>query len=99
MRQDLVLKRPIITERSMTLAGQGRFTFEVHPKASKTMIAQAIEAAFKVSVVDVATSSIRGKIRRFGSRRKEAHVGAGKKAMVTLKKGQKIDLFEIREEK
>ena len=99
MRSDLVLKRPLITEKSMLLAQEGKYTFEVNPKANKQMIAQAVNDHFKVDAIKVSTATIKGKIKRFGAKRQPAKLSMVKKAVVELKKGQKIELFEVKEEK
>ncbi|MGI5828314.1 MAG: 50S ribosomal protein L23 [Patescibacteria group bacterium] len=99
MRTDLVLKRPIITEKSMVAAQAGKYTFEVDRTANKHAIAEAVENQFKVNVINVSTTKIKGKTRRFGARRQPVQMTDSKKAIVELKKGQKIELFEIKEEK
>ena len=99
MRQDLVLVKPLITEKTMQLTAKDRFTFVVAKQASKHTIADVVEKQFKVNVLDVATSVIKGKVRKFGAKRMSKAILDSKKAIVQLKKGQKIDLFEIKEEK
>jgi large subunit ribosomal protein L23 len=99
MRQDLVLQRPLITEKTMQLTAQDKFTFVVAKNASKHSIAETVEKQFKVNVIDVATSVIKGKLRKFGTKRVSKLLSDGKKAIIQLKKGQKIDLFEIKENK
>jgi large subunit ribosomal protein L23 len=99
MRFDLIIKRPLITEKSMGLAQEGKFSFEVLKKANKYQIAQAIAKVFNVEVVGIVTSVIKGKEKRFGARRMPAKSSDSKKAIIKLKKGQKIDLFELKEEK
>ncbi len=94
MRQDLILKRPIITEKSLILASNGKYTFEVNKSASKHAIKEVIQTQFKVTVVDIKTSVIKGKERRFGRLRKTTKLSDSKKAIVILKKGDKISLFE-----
>jgi large subunit ribosomal protein L23 len=85
--------RPIVTEKSSAAYQErGEYTFEVHPTANKTAIKQAIERLFGVSVTGVWTSQQRGKPRRVGT-------SAGlrprwKKAIVTLKAGDSIEIFE-----
>ncbi len=98
MRQDLVLKRPIITEKTMALAQLGKFTFEVDPEATKQSIAQAVENYFNVEVTKVSTVTLHGKTKRFGVKRQPKKLADIHKAVVELKKGQKIDLFEVKEE-
>ena len=99
MQTDLVIIKPIISEKSMILAQNGIFTFEVARQANKDQIAEAVTSAFKVHVVNVSTSVIKGKERRFGSRRTPKKMSDSKKAMITVKKGEKIELFDIKEDK
>ena len=99
MRTDIAIKRPIITEKTMLLAQKGQFTFEVDKNASKQQIAKIITDNFKVTIEDIKTSAIKGKSRRFGRRRQESKLSDSKKAIITLKKGQKIDYFDVVEEK
>ncbi len=85
--------RPIVTEKSSAAyQDRGEYTFEVHPKANKLAIKQAIESLFGVKVTGVWTSQQRGKTRRVGQ-------SAGlrprwKKAIVTLRAGDSIEIFE-----
>ena len=75
-----VVKQPIITEKSTALSATGKYTFEVEKRASKGEIGRAVEKLFGVTVLDVQTMNVpRG----------------WKKAMVTLKEGDKIELFEV----
>jgi large subunit ribosomal protein L23 len=87
-----VLRRPIITEKNTALQELDKYTFEVDRNADKHQIKQAVEKAFKVKVVDVNVMTIPGKTRRVGRRQVMTH--PWKKAVVTLKRGQKIELFE-----
>ncbi|MGH7740208.1 MAG: 50S ribosomal protein L23 [bacterium] len=90
-----VIVRPLITERSTTLKEQHKYSFEVHPDATKQEIRQAVESVFKkekVEVVKVNTINVPGKIRRVGRNVSKAY--RWKKAIVTVKPGQKIEFFE-----
>lgn len=89
-----VIIRPIITEKSMLDVSKGRFTFEVNKAANKNTVKRAVEQEFKVNVVSVTTSIVKGKTGRFGVRRIEKVKSPWKKATVELKNGQKIDLFD-----
>jgi large subunit ribosomal protein L23 len=85
--------RPLITEKS-SAAYQDRaeYTFEVHPDATKPQIRSAIEQLFGVKVTGVWTSNVRGKEKRMGKT-----VGRRpnwKKAIVTLREGDTIEIFE-----
>lgn len=90
---------PVITEKSIADAQKGKFTFKVAKTMNKYAISQAVAKKFSVDVVGVATSIIKGRSRRVGMRRLEKSLGAWKKAIVQLKNGQKIALFEIGEQK
>lgn len=83
----------ISTERSTKLREtNNEYVFEVDPKANKYVIKEAIEDAFKVKVDSVRTMIVPGKIRRMG--RNEGKTAIWKKAVVRLKKGESITVFE-----
>lgn len=88
----MVLRRPIITERSTALKEQNKYVFEVSPSATKGQIREAVQAAFKVNVVAVNTANYFGKLRRRGNR--EGFSSDWKKAIVTVKAGQEIKYAE-----
>jgi large subunit ribosomal protein L23 len=87
-----VLRRPVVTEKSTLLQEQEKYAFEVAPKANKQEVRAAVERAFDVSVSAVNIVRTRGKLKRRGSRLVPTR--SWKKAIVTLKAGQKIDFFE-----
>lgn len=89
-----ILRRPILlTEKAASLKDNlNQFTFEVARDATKYQIRAAVQAAFSVDVLAVRTSIVRGKDRRMGSG--YSRTQNWKKAVVTLKEGQKIDFFE-----
>jgi len=88
-----VVKRPIDTEKLNRLRDrENKYGFEVAVGASKTEVKQAVESLFKVKVVAVKTSIVRGKRRRIG--RSEGMRPNWKKAIVTLKEGDAISIFE-----
>ncbi len=88
-----IIRRPIITERSMEGLQNGKYVFEVQRTAGKIEIKKAIEEIFGVKVAKVNTITLPGKQKRMG-----VHVGrtpARKKAIVTLAEGSKtIEIFE-----
>lgn len=88
--RDIII-RPIISEKSYALIEQNRYTFEVAKKASKPQIAQAVAEIFDVTVTDVNTMNVTGKPRRV--RYAQGKTRGWKKAVVTLKQGDTIDLF------
>jgi len=87
-----VLRRPVITEKSTTLQEQSKYAFEVDEKANKPLIKQAVEKAFKVNVKSVNIIGVPGKMRRVG--RRQVMTRSWKKAIVTLRVGDKIEFFE-----
>ncbi len=93
MKQDIILA-PIISEKSMSDAAKSKFTFRVARRADKLAIKKAVEEKFKVNVLSVATVTTKGRSKRTGTRRVEVTEQPKKKAIVTLKAGQKIALFD-----
>lgn len=92
MESSEILVRPIITEKSNDLMAYGKYTFRVALTATKPEIAKAVEEMFKVNVVRVTTMRVRGKLRRQG--RTFGYRSDWKKAIVQLRPGQSIQLFE-----
>lgn len=90
-----VIISPLITEKSMQDAAVGKFTFKVTESSNKKDIKKAVEKNFNVNVVHISTSILKGKKIRVGTRRAEKSLSDSKKAVVTVKKGQKIGLFEL----
>lgn len=85
-----VIRRPILTEKSMRGSEGGKYTFEVSGSANKVAIKDAVEQLFSVTVTKVNTVNIHGRLKRRGQR---VYQSSGyKKAIVTLAPGQKIDL-------
>jgi large subunit ribosomal protein L23 len=87
-----VLRRLLITEKNSQLQSQGKYVFEVADEANKNQIKQAVEKSFKVDVMAVNIITVPGKQRRLG--RQQVLTSPWKKAIVTLKPGDKIELFE-----
>ena len=81
---------PNITEKSTSLSEFNKVVFKVHKGASKNSIKKSIEKIFKVNVIKVNTINLKGKTKLI--RNKRAYKSGYKKAIVTLKKGQSIDL-------
>ncbi len=88
---DIIIK-PIITEKTSRLMGEGKYVFQVHPKANKIEVRKAVEAVFKVRVKDVNLMNMKGKKKRLG--RYEGKRPDWKKAIVTLHEGERIPFFE-----
>jgi large subunit ribosomal protein L23 len=87
-----VLRRPLVTEKTTMLAAHSKFVFEVALGANKPQIAAAVELAFNVHVVDVNTAHVRGKLKRYG--KGIGRQASWKKAVVTLRPGEQIQVFE-----
>jgi len=88
-----VLRRPIQTEKADVLTeSRNQYVFEVATKANKRQIADAVAGIFEVTVLDVHTLVMPGKSRRWG--RHVTKTSPWKKAIVTLKAGDKIELFD-----
>lgn len=86
--------KPLITEKTMMLAGQDSYTFLVDRDSTKLGLIKEISDRFKVEVLDIKTITIRGKRKTQRSRKGYYTKADHKKAIVMLKKGQKIALFE-----
>ncbi|MGE5282860.1 MAG: 50S ribosomal protein L23 [Chloroflexota bacterium] len=84
--------RPVVSEKSYALIGDGKYTFRVDDRAHKTQIAQAVEEIFNVKVAAVRTSKVRPKPKRRGLQ--AGRTRGWKKAVVQLAPGERIELFE-----
>jgi large subunit ribosomal protein L23 len=87
--------RPVVSEKGTVLGEQGKYVFEVAANANKIQIKRAVEEAFaskKIQVSAVNIVHVTGKMRRRG--RSVGHTRSWKKAIVTLRAGQRLDLFE-----
>ena len=88
-----ILVRPLLTERGTRMQEQNnQYFFEAAPSATKTDIKAAVELLFKVKVEKVRTMVLPGKFRRYG--KGGGMLGDWKKAIVTVKEGQKIDFAQ-----
>ena len=81
---------PVVTEKSTNLSEYNKVVFKVHKNANKTNLKKNIEKIFKVSVTKI--NIINKKNRKKMSRGRKIKIAGYKKAIVTLKKGQSIDL-------
>ncbi|HXX37435.1 MAG TPA: 50S ribosomal protein L23 [bacterium] len=88
-----VIRRPIVTEKSMRGTTINKYTFEVGGGASKPVIRDAVERLFQVHVTKVNVIRIRGRQRRRGQH--YYHEAGYRKAVVTLASGDKIDLEKL----
>ncbi len=96
MKSNILIK-PIVTEKTIELVNKlNKYTFMVLPSAEKIEISRAIASKFGVKVLSVQTQNLLGKKVRFGKDRRSGRRSDSKKAIVTLKAGDKIDLFDIK---
>lgn len=88
-----IVKKPLVTEKGTVMLSEGnRVTFKVHLDANKVEIREAVQKIFSVTVLQVNTQVVRGKRKRFG--KAMGQTKSWKKAMVQLKEGDKIEIFE-----
>lgn len=87
-----VLRRPLITEKMTRLGDKNKYAFEVDPHANRLEVSGAVEKAFNVKVASVNILWVKGKTKRMGPR--QFVTPSWKKAMVTLREGYKLQLFE-----
>ncbi len=93
MRLTDVIKKPLVSEKSMKMAESNCYTFIVDREASKDQIKQAVETVFGVKVIGVKTVIIKQKTRRLSNRRRVLSAPI-KKATIKLKEGEKLKIYE-----
>ena len=89
-----IIIAPIVSEKSMTDVSKGRYTFSVDTHANKNEIRKEIERKFKVNILKISTITVKGRKMKSGARRLEISKSPSKKAIVTVKEGQKISIFD-----
>lgn len=94
----IVIKRPIITEKSMKLASQGFYTFEIDKDATKLIVAKKVAEKFSVKVLKVKIINTKSKIKSQKKVRRNYQSAGFKKAIVQISKDQKIAIFETPKE-
>ncbi|OGD82914.1 50S ribosomal protein L23 [Candidatus Curtissbacteria bacterium RIFCSPLOWO2_01_FULL_39_62] len=99
MNSAKLIKRAILSEKSYGLMDKGIYTILVAKDANKNQIKKAVENQFQVNVKGVNVLIKSAKTKRITGTRKTATIGAGKKAVITLEKGQSIALFSTKSEK
>jgi large subunit ribosomal protein L23 len=93
MQEYKIIRKPLITEKGTILKDENnQLVFEVDPRSNKSEIKKAVEKLFKVTVVSVKTQNKAGKPKRLG--RSVGRRRNWKKAIVTLKEGNRVDFFE-----
>lgn len=94
MELSKIVKQPVITEKSVGQQAQhNRYVFKVDMKANKTTIRREVEEMFDVEVEDVRTMIVAGKKRRKRGTNLYTRTSPWKKAIVTIKEGQQIEMF------
>lgn len=88
-----ILKKAVISEKGFAAQESGKYVFHVTPAANKDLIKKEVERLFKVEVLNVQTINIPGKLKRIG--RIYGRRNPVRKAIITVKKGQKIEEFKI----
>ena len=91
----IIIKKPIITERSLQQTKNGLFTFAFERNVTKLKAKKAIEEQFGVNVTDIKMIKMPGKTKRAGKKMRKVNLSSWKKIIVRLKKDQKIPVFEI----
>jgi large subunit ribosomal protein L23 len=90
-----ILLKPLITEKSLNLASRGWYTFVVEKDSNKREIVQAVNEMFKVHVIEARTATFKQEDIRTGRKKLPGKSKKWKKAMLKLKKDEKIDLFTV----
>lgn len=91
LAREIIIK-PVVTEKSVDLMQENKYCFKVAKDANKIEIKNAIEEIFKVTVVNVNTVNVHGKMKRMGHT--QGMTASWKKAVVTLREGDSIEVFE-----
>lgn len=94
----IILQKPIVTEKSMKLAGISFYTFQVDKNANKLQVAREVAAKFNVKILKVKIINVKGKIKSQKRVRKFYQTTGFKKAIVQIAKDQKIAIFEAPKE-
>ena len=89
----LIIKKPVVTEKSMANQQKSVYTFIVAPESTKPEVKFAVEKAFNVKVEDVRTVKVKGKYKRMKNQLLQGKRKDWKKAYVTLKEGFRLDII------
>jgi large subunit ribosomal protein L23 len=92
-----IIIKPVLTEKSLALAGKGIYTFKVAKLTDKAQIVKAMLDIYHVHATDVHTVSMTGKTHRVGKKMTKIQKMNWKKAMITVKKGETVDAFQVTE--
>jgi large subunit ribosomal protein L23 len=91
MKEDILIN-PIVTEKSTAMQEKGKYCFKVDRRANKKQVMQAVQEVFNVRPVSCSIMRVKGKLKRV--RYTPGYTSSWKKAIVTLKEGDTIELFE-----
>ena len=91
MKLSNTIIKPIVTEKSTLLNEENKYVFRTDMKGTKYSIAKILQELYKVDAIDIKTIIVKGKVKRIGKTRNFTRLQNWKKAVVTLKKGQKIE--------
>lgn len=94
MNSNDVILRPVISEKTTDMMGENKYVFRVSMRANKNMVKQAVKEIFGVQPEKINIMRVRGKMRRL--RYQYGNKPAWKKAIITLKPGDKIEVFETK---
>ena len=89
----VVIRKPVVTEKSMANQQKSVYTFIVAPDATKPEVKHSVEKAFNVKVEDVRTVKVKGKYKRMKNQLLQGRRKDWKKAYVTLKEGFRLDII------
>ena len=92
MKAHEIILAPVLSEKAVTAIAAGKYAFFVHPHANRVQIREAIETVFEVDVTKINLVNVSGKLKRMG--RYAGHRPKRKKAIVTLKPGQRIEQLD-----
>jgi len=95
----MIIKRPLVTEKSIAAQSVGKYGFVVDLKASKGQVAHEFESLFGIKPLMVNMFIVKGKVKSNWKTRTPINRPNFKKAIVTVKKDQKIDILTLKNEK
>ena len=90
-----IIIAPVVTEKSLGLQSQGKYSFWVNPDSSKNQIASAFKQVFGVDVLMVNTTILKGKTKTNWKTRKEVQKPNRKKAVITVAKDTKLEILKL----
>ncbi len=92
MRDEDIIIAPVLSEKSNELREQGKYTFKIHPDATKIQVKDAVRRLFDVKVQSCTVINVRGKVKRL--RNRPGRTSSYRKAVVRLAPGNTIKVFE-----